>query len=59
MRMNRNCMGDIGMAAFSVIFMQSPSFLVHQWRLQRGHWLVELRELVRDCRNSQQQLYSQ
>src|SRR5271166_1742883 len=30
-------MADIGMAAFSVFFMQSPSFLAHQRRLQEGH----------------------
>jgi hypothetical protein len=30
-------MGDIGMAAFSVFFMQSPSFLAHQRRLEQGH----------------------
>ena len=30
-------MGDIGMAAFSVFFMQSPSFLAHQQRLEQGH----------------------
>jgi hypothetical protein len=29
--------GDIGMAAFSVFFMQSPSFLAHQQRLKEGH----------------------
>jgi hypothetical protein len=29
-------MADIGMAAFSVFFMQSPSFLAHQRRLQEG-----------------------
>jgi hypothetical protein len=29
--------GDIGMAAFSVFFMQSPSFLAHQRRLEQGH----------------------
>jgi len=28
--------GDIGMAAFSVFFMQSPSFLAHQRRLEEG-----------------------
>ena len=28
---------DIGMAAFSVFFVQSPSFLAHQRRLQEGH----------------------
>ncbi|HEV2321212.1 MAG TPA: ISNCY family transposase [Gammaproteobacteria bacterium] len=28
---------DIGMAAFSVFFMQSPSFLAHQQRLLEGH----------------------
>jgi hypothetical protein len=30
-------MRDFGMAAFSVFFMQSPSFLAHQKRLQLGH----------------------
>ena len=30
-------MGDIGMAAFSVFFMQSPSFLAHQRRFEEGH----------------------
>jgi hypothetical protein len=30
-------MADIGMAAFSVFFMQSPSFLAHQRQLQEGH----------------------
>jgi len=29
--------GDIGMAAFSVFFMQSPSFLAHQRALEEGH----------------------
>jgi len=29
-------MGDIGMAAFSVFFMQSPSFLAHQRALETG-----------------------
>src|SRR5277367_6736245 len=29
--------GDIGMAAFSVFFMQCPSFLAHQRQLQEGH----------------------
>jgi hypothetical protein len=28
---------DIGLAAFSVFFMQSPSFLAHQQRLHEGH----------------------
>jgi hypothetical protein len=28
---------DIGMAAFSVFFMQSPSFLAHQRQLELGH----------------------
>lgn len=28
---------DIGMAAFSTFFMQSPSFLAHQVALERGH----------------------
>jgi hypothetical protein len=32
----RYTMADIGMAAFSVFFMQSPSFLAHQRRLQEG-----------------------
>ncbi len=30
-------MADIGMAAFSAFFMQSPSFLAHQQRLRDGH----------------------
>jgi hypothetical protein len=30
-------MGDIGMAAFSVFFMQSPSFLAHQRQFEQGH----------------------
>jgi len=30
-------MADIGMAAFSVFFMQSPSFLAHQRQLEEGH----------------------
>ena len=29
-------MGDIGMGAFGVFFMQSPSFLAHQTALERG-----------------------
>src|SRR5277367_5254481 len=29
-------MADIGMAAFSVFFMQSPSFLAHQRRFEEG-----------------------
>jgi hypothetical protein len=32
----RYTMADIGMAAFSVFFMQSPSFLAHQRHLQEG-----------------------
>lgn len=30
-------MADIGMSAFSVFFMQSPSFLSHQRRFEEGH----------------------
>jgi hypothetical protein len=30
-------MADIGMAAFSVFFMQSPSFLSHQRYFEQGH----------------------
>jgi hypothetical protein len=30
-------MGDIGMAAFSVFFMQSPSFLAHQRQFEKDH----------------------
>ncbi|MEB8492456.1 ISNCY family transposase, partial [Acidithiobacillus ferriphilus] len=30
-------MGDIGMAAFSVFFMQSPSFLAHQRHFEAGY----------------------
>jgi hypothetical protein len=32
----RYSMADIGMAAFSVFFMQSPSFLAHQRRFEGG-----------------------
>jgi hypothetical protein len=32
----RYAMADFGMAAFSVFFMQSPSFLAHQRRLAEG-----------------------
>ena len=45
---------DIGMAAFAVFFMQSPSFLAHQRRLAQGagnsrhaDWLLlQMREVV-------------
>jgi hypothetical protein len=30
-------MADFGMSAFSVFFMQSPSFLAHQRRMEEGH----------------------
>jgi hypothetical protein len=30
-------MGGIGMAAFLVFFMQSPSFLAHQRQFEEGH----------------------
>ena len=30
-------MADVGMAAFSVFFMQSPSFLAHQRQFEQGH----------------------
>ena len=30
-------MADIGVAAFSVFFMQSPSLLAHQRQLEEGH----------------------
>src|SRR4051794_23447296 len=32
----RYTMADIGMSAFSLFFMQSPSFLMHQRRLEEG-----------------------
>lgn len=56
-RRGRNChyaMEDIGMAAFSVFFMQSPSFLAHQRRLFDGHGrsncqtLFKMREIPSD-----------
>src|SRR5262245_21977965 len=37
--------GDIGMAAFSVFFMQSPSFLAHQKRLEQGHGRSNIQSL--------------
>ena len=49
-------MGDIGMAAFSVFFMQSPSFLAHQRRFEEGRPL-QLREAVRHLENPQRQSY--
>ena len=33
----RYTMADIGLAAFSVFFLQSPSFLGHQRALAEGH----------------------
>ncbi len=33
----RYSLGDIGMSAFSVFFMQSPSFLAHQRRFEEGY----------------------
>jgi hypothetical protein len=49
-------MGDIGMAAFSVFFMQCPSFLAHQRQLADGaghgrsncHTLFEMTEIPSD-----------
>ena len=41
----RYTMADIGLAAFSVFFMQSPSFLVHPRRAQRltgAHQIAQL-----------------
>ena len=38
-------MADIGMAAFSTFFMQSPSFLAHQTALQRGRGTSNCRTL--------------
>ena len=32
----RYTMADIGLSAFSLFFMQSPSFLAHQRRLEEG-----------------------
>jgi hypothetical protein len=36
---------DFGLAAFSVFFMQSPSFLAHQRRLEHGHGRSNCRTL--------------
>jgi hypothetical protein len=44
----RYAMADVGMAAFLVFFMQSPSFLAHQRHLAQGQGAFELREPVRD-----------
>jgi hypothetical protein len=38
-------MADIGLAAFSVFFMQSPSFLAHQRGLEAGHGTSNCRTL--------------
>src|SRR4051812_50019155 len=40
-------MGDIGMAAFSVFFMQSPSFLAHQRQFEAGHGRSKATKLFR------------
>jgi len=56
-RRGRNChfaMADIGMAAFSAFFMQSPSFLAHQRRLLEGqgrsncHTLFKMTDIPSD-----------
>jgi hypothetical protein len=36
-REGKYSMADIGLSAFSIFFMGSPSFLAHQRALQRGH----------------------
>lgn len=41
----RYTMGDIGLAAFSVFFMQSPSFLAHQRTLEEGRGLSNAQTL--------------
>ena len=44
-------LGDIGMAAFSVFFVQSPSFLAHQRQLEEGHGRSNCASLFRHCQN--------
>src|SRR3712207_3576229 len=47
-RRGANCrytMADIGLAAFSVFFTQSPSFLAHQRHLEAGHGRSHARTL--------------
>jgi hypothetical protein len=39
-------MGGIGMAGFSVFFMQSPSFLAHQRRFEEGYWRSNCESLL-------------
>jgi hypothetical protein len=36
----RYTMADIGLSAFSLFFMQSPSFLAHQRRLEEQHFSI-------------------
>src|SRR3954454_14814697 len=51
----RYTMADIGLAAFSVFFMQSPSFLGHQRTLAEGHGPIELPDPVRYGGDSERQ----
>jgi hypothetical protein len=46
-------MGDIGMAAFSVFFLQSPSFLAHQRQFRGRTWALQLHQPVRHRQNPQ------
>ncbi len=46
----RYAMGEIGMAAFSVFFMQSPSFLAHQRRFEEGHGRSNCETLFGICK---------
>jgi len=43
-------MADIGMAAFSPFFMQSPSFLAHQRHLISGTWQTATATVARTAR---------
>src|SRR4051794_41966275 len=42
----RYTMADIGLSAFFLFFLQSPSFLAHQRRLEAGEGRVDLPTLV-------------
>ena len=45
----RYTMADIGLSAFSLFFMQSPSFLAHQRRLEEGQGRSNCQMLFSIC----------
>jgi hypothetical protein len=56
----RYTMADIGLSAFSLFFMQSPSFLAHQRRLEEGqgrsNWVCGSAGITRGGRGAVREL---